>query len=303
MKFLFGSKNKLNLTLLDFIIYSVILIYTLIYLVKAMLFTYDYYILEGSSQIMVNHMNPSVSTSTSDNNSTLVTRDGTWNQVIRSLFIYGTGIARYQLVRSGSPAQKAFCICSTMALDAAGNVAANLINDPNYVRANIQNWRILQRGNTTGEYEVDISADKKTFDAIKKEESNKNSFLPEDFDIDKIQNQIMDIIMDYIRPYIQPVTVNYSHDLLVDQVQILSLISLIIALIITGMLLFLFLNIFIYMNSDRILKLFKNKYVVLYVNLQLKFIAIEVILSTLVILYGMGILIYALHFIVTHPLH
>lgn len=190
-----------------------------------------------------------------------------------------------------------------MALDAAGNVVANLVNDPNYVRANIQNWKIFQKGNTPGEYEVDISADTETFKKIKKEESNKNSFLPEDLDIENLQNQILDTIMEYIRPYIQPVTVNYSQDLLVDQVQILSLMSLIIALIITGMLIFLFLNILIYMNSDRILKFFKNKYILLYVNLQLKFIAIEVVLSTLVILYGMGILIYALHFIVTHPLH
>jgi hypothetical protein len=189
-----------------------------------------------------------------------------------------------------------------MALDAAGNVVANLINDPNYVRANIQNWRIFQRGNTPGEFEVDVTGDTETFKTIKKEETNKNNFLPEDFDIEKIQTQIIDIILDYLRPYIQPATVNYSHDLLVDQVQLLSLMSLIIALIITGMLVFLFFNIFIYMNSDRILKLFKNKYVVFYVNLQLKFIAIEVLLSTLVIIYGMGILIYALHFIVTHPL-
>lgn len=298
MKFL---KNKLNLW--DFIIYGIILIYTLVILIKALLLTYDYYILENSSQILVNHMNSTVSSSTSDSNSTLVTRDGTWNQVIRSLFIYGSGVARYQLVRTGTPAQKAFCLCSTMALDAAGNVVANLINDPNYVRANIQNWKILKNGNSPGEYEVDITADKETFKTIKNEESNKNSFLPEDLDIEKIQNQILDIIMEYIRPYIQPASVNYSQELLVDQVQTLSLLSLIIALIITGMLVFLFLNILIYMNSDKILKFFKNKYVLLYVNLQLKFIAIEVILSTLVILYGMSILIYALHFIVTHPLH
>lgn len=68
-------RNKLNL--LDFIIYGIILTYTLVYLVKAILITYDYYILENSSQIFVNHMNPTVSSSTSDNNSTLVTRDGT----------------------------------------------------------------------------------------------------------------------------------------------------------------------------------------------------------------------------------
>jgi hypothetical protein len=72
---IFHLRNRF--TLLDLIIYGIILIYTLVYLGKALLFTYEYYILDSSSQIMVNQMNSSVSSSTSDSNSTIVTRDGT----------------------------------------------------------------------------------------------------------------------------------------------------------------------------------------------------------------------------------
>ena len=212
------------------------------------------------------------------------------------MFVYGTGIARYQLVRSGTPAQKAFCLCSTMAMDVAGNVLANFVNDPNYVRSHIQNWRVFS--NSSGECEVDISADSATTKLIK--DSVKNSFLPDDRD--KISDWTMEAIFDLIRPYIQPVQVDYSHELLASQIQGIGLMALIVALIVIGLLVFLLINIFIYMNSSRILAFFTNKYVHLYVDWQLKFLAVEIILSSLVIIYGMGMLVYALHFIVTHPL-
>ena len=43
----------------DWIIYGVILIYTLVHLLKLLAIAYDYYILDSSSQVFVSRMNSS----------------------------------------------------------------------------------------------------------------------------------------------------------------------------------------------------------------------------------------------------
>jgi hypothetical protein len=74
--------------------------------------------------------------------------DGGWANSIRSIFIYGTGVLRLTLLRSGgSPTSRAFVIGSTIAAEAASKVLHNAINDPRYVKSHIESWRVLWKDN------------------------------------------------------------------------------------------------------------------------------------------------------------
>ena len=56
-----------------------------------------------------------------------------------------TGGARFwvNLSRGGSPAQRFFIIGSTLFADGAGRAIQNIINDPNYVLANLTSWQTI----------------------------------------------------------------------------------------------------------------------------------------------------------------
>ena len=66
----------------------------------------------------------------------IIHNDGGWSNSIRSIFIYGTGVLRLSLLKSGgSPTSRAFVIGSTLAAEAASKVLQNAINDPKYVKS------------------------------------------------------------------------------------------------------------------------------------------------------------------------
>ena len=62
---------------------------------------------------------------TTHNTNVQITRpDGTWSDTIRSLFVYGTGGARFwvNLSRGGTPAQRGFIIGSTIVAESVGHI-------------------------------------------------------------------------------------------------------------------------------------------------------------------------------------
>ena len=72
---------------------------------------------------------------------------------------------------------------------------------------------------------------------------------------------IINYFIDKIISVLEPITVTYSNKLLADQIYFISIVLFIMSILVTGLILFLFLNIVIFTFSDKLLNLFTNKYV------------------------------------------
>ena len=73
-------------------------------------------------------------------------------------------------------------------------------------------------------------------------------------------------------------------------------------LAIFGLIAVLLLNILIYINMDKIIKIFNNKFIQWYLIINKKFLSIEIFILGSTILYFMYNLIKGIHFIATHPI-
>lgn len=244
---------------------------------------------------------------------------GGWDEAIKSIFIYGSGVLRLQLARSGSPGAKGFVIASTLAADAFSKIATNAINDPSYVRDHYDQWNYLWSKGKKDSIDLDFKNDKNIDTAARKiEESLKkstdttsdsstgsssgNNFLP-DFDfVTDLQNKLINKFFDIIRPILEPVTVDYSNELLATQIYHLSIILFILAVLITVLIIALFINMFVAINGEIINKYFTNKYIRWYISINVKLINIEVFVLGFSIISFMTTLIEGLRFIATHPI-
>ena len=128
-----------------------------------------------------------------------------------------------------------------------------------------------------------------------------NNLLPDYLNTEEVQHVINYFIYKIIS-VLEPITVTYSNKLLADQIYFISIVLFIMSILVTGLILFLFLNIVIFTFSDKLLNLFTNKYVRWYININKKFIGIEICFMGVTILYGMINISYGLHFIATHPI-
>lgn len=102
--------------------------------------------------------------------------------------------------------------------------------------------------------------------------------------------------------YLQPISVDYSQQLLAEQRYHLGIILFVMCiLLIVLMLSFLFsLSAFIF--SGKLMKYFKNKYILLAIETNKKFIDIELVLTGFSIVYFMFQLTTGIYFIATHPI-
>ena len=73
----------------------------------------------------------------------IVQKDGSRSKTISSFFVYGTGGLRFWLIRNSPPGPLIFLIGGTIIIDCFGRAVQNAVNDPNYVLANIINWRTI----------------------------------------------------------------------------------------------------------------------------------------------------------------
>ena len=128
-----------------------------------------------------------------------------------------------------------------------------------------------------------------------------NNLLPDYLNTEEVQH-VINYFIDKIISVLEPITVTYSNKLLADQIYFISIVLFIMSILVTGLILFLFLNIVIFTFSDKLLNLFTNKYVRWYININKKFIGIEICFMGVTILYGMINISYGLHFIATHPI-
>ncbi len=237
---------------------------------------------------------------------------GSWSNGIRSLFIYGTGVLRISLLKGGgTPSSKAFVIASTIGADTLVNNLFNIINDPKYIRSQVENWKTIWNGkNDTAHIYVD--GDKETsniVDTIAKSNDNSafssvlnNNFISDGNGLDDLSNKILSFIMDICIPFLKPVNVSYSNELLATQLYGISILLFILCILIIILLIAFMVNLLVYINSDKIINYFNNKYIKWYVSLNKKIIRIELFYLGIAIIYFMYTLSTGLHFLATHPI-
>jgi len=307
------AKDKTNfiLNMIDLIFITLVITYFIFKLITGI-----FYLLDVNNHDIFLYMvdNNNVSTERK------ILHGGGWDETIKSIFIYGSGVLRLHLARSGSPGAKGFVIASTLVADAFSKIATNAINDPSYVRDHYDQWDYLWSKGKKDSIDLDFKNDKNivTADATKIGESLKkstdstsdssigsssgNNFLP-DFDIfTDLQNKLVNKFFDIIRPILEPVTVDYSNELLATQIYHLSIILFILAVLITVLIIALIINMFVAINGERINKYFTNKYIRWYISINVKLINIEVFVLGFSIISFMTTLIEGLRFIATHPI-
>lgn len=214
----------------------------------------------------------------------------------REAFIYGSGVLRLSLLRAGgTPGQRAFIVGSTIVSEAASKAIMNAINDPNYIREHIQNWKVIMDGDKA---EINVDKDPDMMDKI-------NKLVPDgsdDFGLGDFTTKMFNTVVDTLRPILEPVQVDYSNVLLAEQIYGISILLFILVIMIIGLLLAFMLNIIILIYSDKLLNLFTNKYIRWYINFNKKVIGIEICFLGGSLLWFLYVLAYGIHFIATHPI-
>ena len=249
---------------------------------------------------MVDTNTTSTTVNTTNTNTTttqIIHNDGSWSNTIRSLFIYSTGAIRWNLVRNGTPGSKTFIVTGTVVLDALGKVLNNTINDPTYVKNHYLSWKSLWIDEQKGEARVEL--DQETSKIL---ESNNNNFLGGGNNLSDLSNTIINSLFDKFKFILEPLQVNYSNEVLANQIHDISILLFLISVLITILLIFLLINIFLLLNMDKIIKYFKNKWVLMYLNWNKKMISIEVFLLGGSIIYFMFTLSNGILFIAKHPI-
>ena len=113
---------------------------------------------------------------------------------------------------------------------------------------------------------------------------------------------LLNSIFNHIKIILEPVSVNYSNEVLANQIYDLSILLFILSLIIVFLIIVLLLNIILYINMDKIIEMFNNKFIKWYLILNKKFLSIELFILGITILYFMYSLITGIQFIATHPI-
>ena len=113
-------------------------------------------------------------------------------------------------------------------------------------------------------------------------------------------NAFLDKFFSILKSILEPVQVNYSQDLLANQIYDISILLFIMSLLITLLITILLINIVILINMDIVIKFFKNKFILWYLTWTKRFMNIEIFLLGITILYFMYNLSNVILFIATH---
>ena len=113
---------------------------------------------------------------------------------------------------------------------------------------------------------------------------------------------LLDYVINHLKFIIEPVSVDYSNQLLANQIYGISIILFILSIMILILLLAFILNIVILVYSDKLMNIFSNKYIRWYIALNKKLIGIEICFLGGSLIYFMYMLSYGIHFIATHPI-
>ena len=116
-----------------------------------------------------------------------------------------------------------------------------------------------------------------------------------------IQSLVCDIY-DISKNILKPLQVNYSNEVLANQITEISILLFILGVLTSILIAFLLVNMVLYMYMDRIIQIFNNKFIKLYLIYNKKMLAIEIFVLGATILYFMYFLLKGTEFIATHPI-
>ena len=301
---------------LDFIILSIVFISIIVDLLSIFkgLVSSIVNLISGIELNFVHMVNGSETVASgSGNTTTTVTihTNTSLKDTIRSTFIYGIGTFRLISIHHGGPGSRFFTTVSTIGMDFVATAISRILQDPNYLPNQVVGAKEIFTGarerveNGVLSKIVDLKGSEadKVLDAIIEVKNNKKFVSSGDGNgLDDLGATIINKILDNIKDIIEPIPVDYSIELLSNQIYSLTLMLFIMALLLSVLIFSFLFNILIILNKEKILNFFNNKYIHWYVNLQLKFITYEIILIGGFILYSLYFFIKGLHFLVTHPL-
>nr|WVH38304.1 hypothetical protein [Trametes meyenii] len=243
-----------------------------------------------------NIVDSTTNTNTNNATTTIIQNDGSWSNSIRTLFIYGTGAYRFHLINNtGTPGSRFFVIASTVAGDTISKVVNNIINE-SYVINPFVNWKAIWPLKCEASVPVEAETVNKLINTIS------NSYINNSDSNSDFLQLFLNSIFTHFKRILEPVQVNYSNEVLANQIHDISLLLFILSLIIVFLIIILLLNILLYINMDSIIKIFKNKYIKWYLLINKKFLSIEIFILGITILIFMQTLITGIHFIATHPI-
>lgn len=259
--------------------------------------------------------------------------DDSWSNTIRTIFVYGTGSARwyFNLTRGGTPIQRLMIIGGTLVTDGVGRIIQHAVNDPNYILANATNWRSIINGSQS----ANVYVDPRTVQSQQSQISGANrgggagsnssslfengvsnstgsgsagsgeaskSIIGGDIDLGKISETIISKIAEYLDYIFEPVQVSFSNEILSNQIHNMSILLWILTVCLSIFFISLLVNIALFIFSDRLMKYFTNKYILWYLSFNKKVIGFEIVMLSGWIIYLLYILLTGLHYIAIHPI-
>lgn len=94
----------------------------------------------------------------------------------------------------------------------------NAINDPNYIREHMDNWKIMIKENNTAH--IEVASDLDMMDKLNKFVSGGSDNLG----LSDLTNYMFKNIMETLKPILEPVQVDYSNVLLAEQIYGISIL-------------------------------------------------------------------------------
>jgi uncharacterized Zn-finger protein len=127
-----------------------------------------------------------------------------------------------------------------------------------------------------------------------------SNFLPTD--LNSYVEDALTTIIGYLKPILEPVKVTYSNELLAEQINGIAILLFILSIIIIFLFIIFSLNAIILIYRDRIVNYFTNKYIRAYLQLNTSIIVLELVITSITILYFLFALSRGLQFIARHPI-
>jgi hypothetical protein len=123
-----------------------------------------------------------------------------------------------------------------------------------------------------------------------------------DLDLVKIQEVILGKLVSSLDYLFEPVTVNFSNELLANQIQNISVLLFLLTVFLSILFISLLFNLTAYLFSGKLMSYFKNKYILRYLSINKKVIVFEIITVSGLIIYLLYTLLFGLQYIASHPI-
>ena len=95
----------------------------------------------------------------------------------------------------------------------------------------------------------------------------------------------MTYFMDYLKPILQPIPVNYSNEVLADQINALAILLFLLSLIVIFLFVVFTINAIILIYREKLVNYFSNKYIRAYLKLNTSLIVLELFFLSTTIVY------------------